>query len=43
MSNKSVVAGSGLMLLAVTAGSVLMFGNVAATSNNLSVNCKYAC
>ena len=38
MSNGAVIAGGGLVLLAVAATSVVMFGNVAATSNNLPVS-----
>ena len=38
MSNGAVVAGGGLVLLAVAATSVVMFGNVGATQNNLPVS-----
>lgn len=37
MSNGAKVAAGGMVLLAVAATSVLMFGNVGATSNNLPV------
>ena len=37
MSNGAKVAGAGMVLLAVAATSVVMFGNVGATSNNLPV------
>jgi hypothetical protein len=38
MSNGAMIAGGGMVFLAVAATSVLMFGNVGATSNNLQVS-----
>ena len=40
MSNGAVVGGA-MVFLAVAATSVIMFGNVGATANNLSVSLRY--